>query len=647
MQHVLPVTAKRIAVLLASMLLVLAGVQLNAAEATQAAEPTMTTQLQRSAKNPQTVDELFNEYVQRVQPAALEQLQAIMLTKNGFIIRTGALSSVPRAIPRMATMEVQRSSKLTPEQFATQYSNVSLRAANGPAESTAAHEVLGGMGYGSEFAPDVFGVCSVGFAGFNASGAPAAISAGHCTQDGKIKSVRLEKPSAGPEYGGLGAVLGQFGFSQFGGRNNAATTLRGDYVIGNLGTDVSVINQLNPGYKTQPYLTGWANGKAESRGPKLTGISQAKLGVKVCKSGRTTGYTCGTVDEVGIFVVGGFKNTSGDIRAIHGFGMKNRNFQLAYEGDSGGGAISGASAVGITSAIADDDGGRAYFADITRALKATPGYSIKLALNTPKFTTTAPASGREFGTRIHGTLANAPAGTTVRVSSAGKTIANAKVDKGKFSFKTPAKAGKQTFSIQGINGFNKSSTATKSYKLVVPRPKITSLTKTPSGTKAPQIISGTGIPKATVTLTRAGKAKATANVSAKGTWSIKPKGSWAYGTTNVSATQKIGKDTSPVAKATFKLIPKAPKITTPKANAKFAYSKAPRSISGTGINGATIKVSAGKNTIKAKVVGSKWKAKLPVRLAAGTQRITATQTIAKTTSAPTHRSITVAKPVRR
>lgn len=646
-QHVLAVTTKRIAVLLASMLLVLTGVQLNAAEATHAAEPALTAQLLPTAKNPRSVDELFNDYVQSVEPAALEELQAIMLTKKGFIIRTGALSSVPRAIPRMATLDVQPRSKLTPEQFATQYSNVSLRAANGPAESTAAREVLGGMGYGSELAPDIFGVCSVGFAGFNASGAPAAISAGHCTEDGKIKSVRLEKPSSGQEYGGLGAVLGHFGFSQFGGRNNAATTLRGNYVLGNLGTDVSVINRLNPGYKTQPYLTGWANGKAESRGPKITGISQAKLGAKVCKSGRTTGYTCGTVDEVGIFVVGGFKNTSKDIRAIRGFGMKNRNFQLAYEGDSGGGVISGSNAVGITSAIADDDGGRAYFADITRALKATPGYSIKLALNKPKFITTAPASGREFGTRINGSLANAPAGTIVRVSTGGKTIANAKVDKGKFSFKTPSKAGNQSFNLQGINGFNKSSTATKSYKLVVPRPKITSLSKTPSGTKSPQIISGTGIPKATVTLTRAGKPKATASVSPKGIWSIKPKGSWAYGTTTVSATQKIGKNSSPVAKATFKLIPKAPKITTPKANAKFAYSKAPRTISGSGVNGATIKVSAGKNTIKAKVVGGKWKAKLPVRLGAGTHRITATQTIAKTTSAQTRRSITVAKPVRR
>ena len=634
------------AVLLVSMMLVVTGLQLSAAEAIHAAEPAMTASLLPATRNPQTVDELFKDYARSVEPAALEQLQAIMLTKNGFIIRTGSLASGPRAIPRMATMEIQPSSKLTPEQFANQYANVSLRAANGPAESSAAQEILGGMGYGSELAPEVFAVCSVGFAGFNASGAPAAISAGHCTRDGAIRSLRVEKPSSNDDFGGLGANLGQFGFSQFGGRNNAATKLSGNYVLGNLGTDVSVINHVNPGYKAQPYLSGWANGKAESRGPKITGIAKAKLGAKVCKSGRTTGYTCGTVDEVGIFVVGGFKNTSRDLRAIHGFGMKNRNFQLAYEGDSGGGAISGGSAVGITSAIADDDGGRAYFADITRALKATPGYSIKLALNTPTFTTVAAASGHEFGTRIHGSLANAPAGTTVRVSAGGKTIANAKVDGGKFSFTTPARAGNQSFSVQGINGYNKSSTATKNYTLVVPRPKISSLSKAPRGTKAPQTISGTGIPKATVTLTRAGKPHATTTVSDKGIWSIKSKGSWAYGTSSVKATQKIGKDTSPATKATFTLIPKAPKITTPKANAKFAYSKAPRTVSGIGVNGATVKVSAGKNTVKAKVVGNKWKAKLTVRLGAGAHRITATQTIAKTASAPTRTSIAVAKPVR-
>ncbi|MGL3806202.1 S1 family peptidase [Paeniglutamicibacter sp. R2-26] len=668
-------------------------------------------------KSPTNVDELYAAYAASVDEQTLGQLQAVMETDGGFVIRSGGVSGDAPA--RSADRVLRAGGTLTPEEFASQYPDVGVHEAEGPATATASNDVLGGMGYGAEVTPGVYALCSVGFNGFNAAGARAALSAGHCTRDGQIRSVSVAEHSAPDVFEELHVdSFGTFGFSQFGGPGNSPALTDGVNLLGNVGTDVSVLNKINPALRQQPVVTDWTGADERDSGTKVTGVSSAVRGSPVCKSGRTTGWTCGKVTEVGIFIVGGFGNAATDLRAVRGFGMANPGFAVAFEGDSGGSAISGGNAVGITSAIAEGAtraGDRAYFADVKQALRAAKGYSIKLFVNAPKLTQPAKGTRVKAGARVSGTVASAPAGTTVSVASAGKTIATAKVSKGTFSFRTPKKLGTFSFTMTAGSGYSKSRTTTASLPLTMPAPRITvpaaGTTKTgrvtrvsgtgfpgatvkfsgaakgraavakdgtwsvkvpaiPYGnhvltatqakgkhvsgrsrisfkvavrapaisspspgktsTKAPRTIKGTGIPGATLKLS--GAVGKTLVVPRNGTWSVKLKRTWDYGNHRIKATQKVGKHTSASAKTSFKVIPRSPSIDYPSAGRTFASGKAPATVSGRGISGATVKVTMGKRTVSTKVVRGTWKVRIPGTLKPGSHGVKAVQVMKKTSS---------------
>ncbi|GAA1497575.1 S1 family peptidase [Paeniglutamicibacter kerguelensis] len=699
--------------------LALATAEANTASASMAtAAPTR--------KSPADVDELYKAYAASVDSETLSQLQAVMETADGYVIRSGSKDNPARPASRTLTS----GGKLTPEEFAVQYPDVSIHEAEGPATVTAANDVLGGMGYGAPIGQDAYTLCSLGFNGFNASGDPAALSAGHCTRDGQITNVYIAEHGSPDVFEGLGAKLGSFGFSQFGGPGNTSLTTDGKQVLGNIGTDVSVLDKINSGLRPQPLVTDWKGVDERGSGAKVTGVASAVIGASVCKSGRTTGWTCGTVDEIGIFIVGGFRNSSSDLRGIRGFGMSNPWFAKAFEGDSGGAVISGGKAVGLTSAISDEsDGakGRAYFTDINQALKQAKGYSIKIFVNAPKITTKVKGAGMAAGAKISGTVASAPSGSTVQVVSSGKKIATAKISKGAFSFKTPQKLGTFKFTVQTAKGFSKSRSTAGSVKLLIPAPRITAPTngatsvgsvtkisgkgfpgatvklsgavkgkakvgkdgkwskktgalgygghkitvtqskgslvsraavasfkvavpapaftapaRNTASTKAPRAISGTGIPGATLKLS--GDVIKSLTIGGKGKWSVKLKSSWSLGSYGIKATQKVGKHTSANARISFKVVPKAPSIASPTAGRKFAQDKAPTTISGRGISGATVTIVLGKAKLSTTVVRGAWKAQIPGGWKAGSHTATAVQVLKKTASAPIKVKFSVAGP---
>ena len=592
-------------------------------------------------KSPANVDELYKAYVASVDPDTLSQLQAVMETADGFVIRSGGGAGVAPARP--AARVLTSGGKLTPEEFATQYPDVSVHDAEGPATVTASNDVLGGMGYGAPIGKSAYTLCSVGFNGFNATGARAALSAGHCTRDGQISTVYIAEHSAPDVFEGLSGYpfdpFASFGFSQFGGPGNTAILTDGKQVLGNIGTDISVLNSINPALRQQPLVTDWKGADERDSGTKVTGVASAVIGSSVCKSGRTTGWTCDRVDEVGIFIVGGFKNSSTDFRGIRGFGMPNPNFSVAFEGDSGGSAISGGNAVGITSAIsegADKAKDRAYFADITQALKQAKGYSIKLFVNAPKLSTPAKGASLKAGSKISGTVASAPSGSTVQVVSSGKKIATAKISKGAFSFKAPEKLGTFTFTVQTAKGFSKSRATSGSVKLVMPAPRFTSPKDGATTAGSVTKIAGKGFPGATVKLSGAVKGKATVNKD--GNWSKKTS-ALGYGGHKITATQSKGSYASPATAVSFKVAVRAPVIAAPARNK--ASTKAPRAISGTGIPGATLKLSGA--VTKSLVIGGDgtWSVKLKRTWSYGSHGIEATQKVGKHTSGSARTSFKV------
>ena len=181
---------------------------------------------------------------------------------------------------------------------------------------------------------------------------------------------------------------------------------------GNVGTDIAVIESLRKGIDVQPAATVWTAATAVTCGRprrptavKIIGLVAPFEGQQVCRSGRTTGWSCGTVQELGIYVVGGTTADPADLRAFRGFLSKDVQ---SSGGDSGGPWISGNFAVGTHSA-GDGAGATENFAIATTledSLARIPGgVQLQLFLNKPELvapadqTVTARATGHRVAYR--------------------------------------------------------------------------------------------------------------------------------------------------------------------------------------------------------------------------------------------------------
>ena len=184
---------------------------------------------------PASVDALFADYVSTFGSTKLE---SIMLNGNGeFVIRTGdpATASSANVGSAMKTHVFSAAAAPSVSDFAAKYGNVKVEAASGPATAYAS-DVTTGQGYLAVDNPFTKGgACSIGWNGFNKDGAPAIVTAGHCTVDGALTATYLTDPQQEPavtkdlESGGRMGPLGTVGASQFGGPGNTRTTAPADW----------------------------------------------------------------------------------------------------------------------------------------------------------------------------------------------------------------------------------------------------------------------------------------------------------------------------------------------------------------------------------------------------------------------------------
>jgi len=159
------------------------------------------------------------------------------------------------------------------------------------------------------------GRCSLGF---NTTG-NTGITAGHCTQ-----AISSWNDAAGSYYGP--SIAANFPTQDYG-------LIRND---GNL-PQPGDVNLYNGGYQD------------------ITGAADPYVGLQVCKSGSTTGLTCGVVTQVGMTI-------------CYAQGcVYNMAESTAYvqPGDSGGAWFAGGTAVGITSGMG---GGFSYFQPVVPGL---------------------------------------------------------------------------------------------------------------------------------------------------------------------------------------------------------------------------------------------------------------------------------------
>ncbi|MCU1519809.1 MAG: hypothetical protein JWN19_194 [Arthrobacter sp.] len=599
-----------------------------------------------------STEQLFEAFVREVGTAGL---QAVAYSDGRFIVRTGGENTAETgrsaarilaggAVPQRAPTATARRGNVSPADFVARYANVALEQGSPIATE---EEIFGGQGY----VTDANATCSVGFGAFNPAGKPVVLTAGHCAQDGNAKTTSVEPRSSAPASGSTTPpappypALGIFGFNQFGG--DGSSWITGDENSpGNVGTDIAVIESLRKTLDVQPAATMWAAGNSVDpavTAVKIIGSVAPFPGQHVCRSGRTTGWSCGTVQELGIYVVGGTTPDPADLRAFRGFLSKDVQ---SSGGDSGGPWISGNFGVGTHSA-GDGGGAAENFAIATTLEDSLPripgGLQLQVFLNKPELVAPGDQTVVTAGQPVTGRVPAAPASAVaansrVRVTTDGDPAApplEVAVDpSGNWSFPAPPSTGPLRFSAETVNGFSRSGKASFSIEVSgLAAPVITSPAEG-AALKGVDRIDGTGTPGLTVKLS--GDATGSGIVSPDGRWSIGVTGKPLYGQLTVTAAQIAPQQTdSPLAIRNFTLAPPAPAVSTVREGARFEQDSLPGAISGTGLDGAQVTVTidgapAGTTTTE----GGRWSLPFPAGLAPGPHGLSASQSVEGVVSEP-------------
>ncbi|MBM7774966.1 hypothetical protein JOD54_005170 [Actinokineospora baliensis] len=157
------------------------------------------------------------------------------------------------------------------------------------------------------------GYCSVGFGARNSSGVQYLVTAGHCVAG--LPSLHFN-----------GAAFAK------------GTNTR--YALGSNSVDMGVA-KINSGNSIATQVGTWgAQGTIAVRGG-----TKAAVGASICKSGATTGWTCGTIKAYNVTVTYTDPN-GGPNTVVRGLGSST---VCTMGGDSGGAYISGNQAQGMTS----------------------------------------------------------------------------------------------------------------------------------------------------------------------------------------------------------------------------------------------------------------------------------------------------------
>lgn len=186
--------------------------------------------------------------------------------------------------------------------------------------------------------------CSVGVNGTNAVNQPELVTAGHCTSTtlgngGLYRHMPISTP----------------GFDPDGTSVNIGTPRAGSFRAGS-GYDAGLLTVTQPGFTTPPTVTTFSGGQGARSGGLLsvrdTIIPTA--GSPICKSGATTGWTCGEIlDSLQENLLVGENDATGyRVDAIV-------TDACMLGGDSGGPAMVGSAFVGVNSASTFGDSGSA------------------------------------------------------------------------------------------------------------------------------------------------------------------------------------------------------------------------------------------------------------------------------------------------
>jgi hypothetical protein len=171
-------------------------------------------------------------------------------------------------------------------------------------------DLKGGLGYLRNPGDGYLYACSIGF-NVTQGTTPGYVSAGHCGDAGE--PVFLEGAAGtGPQWT-LGPKFGTFAASNF-------------PQPGQTGNDYSWV-RVDAGNNLLPTVYGWGKGDVTVRGS-----TEAAVGAAICRSGRTSGWRCGTIEAKNQTVSYGTGETILNL---------TRTTACSEGGDSGGSFITG------------------------------------------------------------------------------------------------------------------------------------------------------------------------------------------------------------------------------------------------------------------------------------------------------------------
>jgi streptogrisin C len=167
-------------------------------------------------------------------------------------------------------------------------------------------DLKGGLGYLRNPGDGYLYACSIGF-NVTKGTTPAYVTAGHCGDANEPVYLELT-----PQWT-LGPQIGTFSASSF---PNPGQT----------GNDYAWV-QVSAGHNTLPIVYGWGKGDVT-----VKGSTEAAIGAAICRSGRTSGWRCGTIEA---------KNQTVNYSSGETILNLTRTTACSEGGDSGGSFITG------------------------------------------------------------------------------------------------------------------------------------------------------------------------------------------------------------------------------------------------------------------------------------------------------------------